>query len=71
MKHISEPEIIFQLMALFSMLPKKKNPLTQLVFQAVIDNLVHHPLLLEDEKLLRQLRKYPDCKWILTQYSEK
>ncbi|HHF7366044.1 TPA: ankyrin repeat domain-containing protein [Legionella bozemanae] len=70
-KHISEPEIIFQLMALFSMLPKKKNPLTQLVFQAVIDNLVHHPLLLEDEKLLRQLRKYPDCKWILTQYSEK
>lgn len=32
---------------------------------------MHHPLLLEDEKLLRQLRKYPDCKWILTQYSRK
>ncbi|KTD40188.1 ankyrin repeat domain-containing protein [Legionella parisiensis] len=70
-RHTSDPEIIFQLMALFSMLPKKESPLTQLVFQAIIDNLVHHPLLLEDEKLLRQLRKYPDCNRILTQQSEK
>ncbi|KTD70846.1 ankyrin repeat domain-containing protein [Legionella tucsonensis] len=70
-RHTSEQEIIFQLMALFSLLSKKKNPMAQLVFQAIIDNLVHHPLLLEDEKLLRQLRKYPDCKLILSQKSEQ
>lgn len=65
----SDPEIIFQLMALFSMLPKKRNPITQLVFQAIIENLAQHPLLLDDEKLLRQLRKYHDCEQILAQQS--
>ncbi|MCE0721685.1 MULTISPECIES: ankyrin repeat domain-containing protein [Legionella] len=71
LRHTSEPEIISQLMALFSMLPKKRNPMAQLVFHAIIDNLAQHPLLLDDEKLLRQLRKYPDCKLILSQQSEK
>ncbi|HHF0524241.1 TPA: ankyrin repeat domain-containing protein [Legionella anisa] len=71
LRHTSDPEIVFQLMALFRMLPKKKNPMTQLVFEAIIDNLPQHPLLLDDEKLLRQLRKYPDCQLILSQHSEK
>ncbi|PWY56743.1 hypothetical protein DGG96_04870 [Legionella qingyii] len=68
-KHTSDPELIFQLTALFSLLSKKKGPVTQLVFQAIIDNLVQHPLLFEDEKLLRQLRRYPDCEAILSQQS--
>ncbi|WP_454782157.1 ankyrin repeat domain-containing protein [Legionella sp. WA2022007384] len=71
LKHTSDPELIFQLMALFSLLSKKKGAVTQLVFQAIIDNLVQHPLLLEDEKLLRQLRRYPNCKAILSQQSEQ
>ncbi|MCW8470810.1 ankyrin repeat domain-containing protein [Fluoribacter gormanii] len=70
-KHTSDPEPLFQLMALFSLLSKKKGPVTQLVFQAIIDNLVQHPLLLEDEKLLLQLRRYPDCDVILSQQSEQ
>ncbi|KTC80611.1 Ankyrin repeats (3 copies) [Legionella cherrii] len=66
----SDPEIIFQLMALFSMLSKEKNPVTQRVFEAILDNLVLHPMLLEDEKLLCRLRKYPDCGRIIDQKSE-
>ncbi|KTD16379.1 hypothetical protein [Legionella jordanis] len=70
-KYTSESEILFQLMALFSILPKKNNPLAQLVFQAIIDNLVHHPLLLEDDRLVRHLRKFPACKRMLFEQSEK
>ncbi|MCW8397343.1 ankyrin repeat domain-containing protein [Legionella sp. PATHC038] len=66
----SDPEIIFQLMALFSMLSKEKNPVTERVFEAILDNLALHPMLLEDEKLLRRLRKYPDCGRIIDQKSE-
>lgn len=69
-EHTSDPEIIFQLMALFSMLSKEKNPVTQRVFEAILDNLALHPMLLEDEKLLRRLRKYPDCGRIIDQKSE-
>ncbi|QMT61508.1 ankyrin repeat domain-containing protein [Legionella sp. PC997] len=71
LKHTSDPELIFQLMALFLILSKKKGPVTQLVFQAIIDNLVQHPFLLEDERLLRQLKRYPDCEAILSQRSEQ
>ncbi|CAM3133978.1 Ankyrin repeats (3 copies) [Legionella steigerwaltii] len=67
--YTADPEIIFQLMALFLMLSKQKNPLTQLVFEAILDNLALHPMLLEDEKLIRQLRKYPDCGKIIDQKS--
>ncbi|KTC91136.1 hypothetical protein [Fluoribacter dumoffii] len=58
-------EIIFQLMALFSIIAKKKNPSAQLVFETILDNLHHHPALLEDEDFVRQLKKYPDCQKII------
>lgn len=69
--HTAEPDIIFQLMALFSMLSKKNSPLTQLVFEAILDNLALHPMLLDDDKLVRQLRKYPDCETIIKRKSEQ
>ncbi|HAT8177951.1 TPA: hypothetical protein JA361_00435 [Legionella pneumophila] len=65
-----DPEIIYQLMALFRVLLKKEHPATKAVFEALIDNLVNHPQLLEDEDLLTQLKKYPDCELFLDERCE-
>ncbi|MFO2971494.1 hypothetical protein SCO12_08515 [Legionella pneumophila serogroup 10] len=65
-----DPEIIYQLMALFRVLLKKTHPATKAVFEAIIDNLVNHPQLLEDEELLTQFKKYPDCELLLEERCE-
>jgi hypothetical protein len=67
LKHSHDPEIIFELAALFVIFSRKKHPATQIVFQTLIDQLVQHPNLLEDEELLKQLKKYPDCELLLSQ----
>lgn len=65
-----DPEIIYQLMALFRVLLKKTHPATKAVFEAIIDNLANHPQLLEDEELVTQLKKYPDCELLLEERCE-
>ncbi|AMP88280.1 ankyrin repeat domain-containing protein [Legionella pneumophila] len=65
-----DQEIIYQLMALFRVLLKKNHPATKAVFEAILDNLVNHAQLLEDEELLTQLKKYPDCELLLEERCE-
>ncbi|KGP62924.1 hypothetical protein EP47_09850 [Legionella norrlandica] len=67
----SDQDIIYQLMALFLMLLKQKHPATKIVFEAIIDNLVHYPYLIEDEELLKHLKKYKDSDQLLAQRGEK
>ncbi|HAU1258484.1 TPA: hypothetical protein JBI31_04355 [Legionella pneumophila] len=65
-----DQEIIYQLMALFRVLLKKNHPATKAVFEAILDNLVNHPQLLEDEEFLIQLKKYPDCELLIEERCE-
>ncbi|KTD14752.1 Ankyrin repeats (3 copies) [Legionella gratiana] len=69
-KHPNDPEIVYQLTALFTTFSRNKHPATSLVFQALVDNLILYPHLLEDEELLKQLKKYPESGRLLSQRYE-
>lgn len=69
-KHPDDSGIVYQLTALFIVFLRKKHPATSLVFQALIDNLIRYPHLLEDEELLRQLNKYSESGRLLFQRYE-
>ncbi|ARB91446.1 ankyrin repeat domain-containing protein [Legionella longbeachae] len=69
-KHPDDSGIVYQLTALFMAFLRKKHPETSLVFQVLIDKLMRYPHLLEDEELLRQLKKFPDSGPLLFQRYE-
>lgn len=70
LKHDTDPEIIYQLAALFVAFSRRKHSATQLVFEALIDILIQHPQFLEDDELIKQLKKYPDSDRLLSQRYE-
>ncbi|KTD59347.1 Ankyrin repeats (3 copies) [Legionella santicrucis] len=69
-KHPHDSGIVYQLAALFMAFLRKKHPSTSLVFQALIDNLIRYPHLLDDEELLSQLKKYSGSDRLLFQRYE-
>ncbi|MDI9818372.1 MULTISPECIES: ankyrin repeat domain-containing protein [unclassified Legionella] len=67
----SDPEIVFQLMSLFTVLVEKKHPASEPLFEAIIDNLILHPIILEDTRFLQQLDSYPKSEMLLIRRSER
>ncbi|KTC91804.1 Ankyrin repeats (3 copies) [Legionella drozanskii LLAP-1] len=52
-------DTIMQLLVLLKILIRNQHPSANIVFDALIDNLYHHPQLLDDNTLVHQLKRYP------------